>query len=75
MGQRAGFAAQSDLAERLPTLPDGEKLADELRLSLVSMARNEGSKAVPPHCWQYIPKDHGLTSEEFKYFLKHSSEE
>ncbi|MFI7835717.1 hypothetical protein [Pseudomonas asiatica] len=73
LGTQAGMAAQADLAGRLSSLPDGEKLADNLRLALDSITKDEGSKAVSPFCWQYIPQDHGLTAEQIEYFLKHSS--
>ncbi|MCE1084178.1 hypothetical protein HX137_06650 [Pseudomonas sp. 165] len=73
LGTQAGMAAQADLAGRLSSLPDGEKLADNLRLALDSITKDEGSKAVSPFCWQYIPQDHGLTTEQIEHFLKHSS--
>lgn len=73
LGTQAGMAAQADLAGRLSALPDGEKLADNLRLALDSITKDEGSKAVSPFCWQYIPQDHGLTTEQIEHFLKHSS--
>ncbi|MEX5352387.1 hypothetical protein WCE02_13680 [Pseudomonas juntendi] len=73
LGTQAGMAAQADLAGRLSSLPDGEKLAENLRLALDSITKDEGSKAVSPFCWQYIPQDHGLTTEQIEHFLKHSS--
>ncbi|AXL77925.1 TPA: hypothetical protein ACGJ7L_002300 [Pseudomonas aeruginosa] len=73
LGMQAGMSAQADLAKRLPLLPDGEKLAGEMRLALNAMTKDQGNKAVPTHCWQYIPKDHGLTSDEILRFLKRSS--
>ncbi|MQG91325.1 MULTISPECIES: hypothetical protein [unclassified Pseudomonas] len=73
LGLQAGMAAQQDLAKQLTSLPDGEKLADNLRLALDSMTKDEGNKAVSPFCWQYIPSDHGLTSDQIEHFLKHSS--
>ncbi|MNH39867.1 hypothetical protein D3C79_1010960 [compost metagenome] len=70
---QAGMNAQEDLAKRLPLLADGQKLAEEMRLALNAMAREPGDKSIPVNCWQYIPKDHGLTSKEIQRFLEHSS--
>jgi len=73
LGMQAGMAAQADLAKQLSSLPNGEKLADKLRVSLTAIAKDEGNKAVSPLCWQYIPQDHGLTFEQIQNFLDPSS--
>lgn len=73
IGMQAGMAAQADLASRLPSLSNGEKLAGEMRLALHAITKDQGNKAVPVHCWQYVPKDHGLTSDEIQRFLRQSS--
>ncbi|MNM90503.1 hypothetical protein D3C81_1027680 [compost metagenome] len=73
LGMQAGMNAQEDLAKLIPSLADGQKLADELRLALNAITKGSSDKSVPVNCWQYIPTDHGLTSEEIQHFLKHSS--
>jgi len=73
LGMKAGLVAQAALAEQLPSLPDGKKLADAMTFALNSINTPRKDTTVPYHCLQFIPQDHGLDDEQLKYFLKHSS--
>lgn len=73
LGMQAGLAAQAALAEQLPSLPDGKKLAEVMRLALNSINTPLRDSGVPNQCLQFIPQDHGLDDEQLKFFLKYSA--
>lgn len=50
LGMQAGMAAQEDLATQLTLLPNGQKLADKLRVTLTAITEDESSNEVSPSC-------------------------
>lgn len=72
LSHEAGSAAQTAFATQLNTLHDGARVAEAIRMAFNAANMPRKDDSVPVHCWQFIPKEHGMTEAQLKYFLLNS---
>ncbi len=75
LSHKAGSAAQTVFATQLNALHDGARVAEAIRVAFYAANIPRKDDSVPVHCWQFIPKEHGMTEEQMKYFLLHSDDQ
>ncbi|MFV0931305.1 hypothetical protein [Pseudomonas jessenii] len=75
LSHEAGTAAQTVFATQLNTLHDGARVAEAIRMAFYAANIPRKDDSVPVHCWQFIPKEHGMTEAQLKYFLLHGADQ
>lgn len=75
LSYEAGSAAQTLFATQLNALHDGARVAEAIRMAFYAANISRKDDSVPAHCWQFIPKEHGMTEAQVKYFLLHSADQ
>jgi hypothetical protein len=70
---QAAHEAQTALVTQLNSLHDTVKVAEAIRLAFYAASLPRKDDSVPPHCWQFIPKDHNMDETQMQYFLKHGA--
>lgn len=70
---QAAQEAQTALVTQLNLLHDTVKVAEAISLAFYAASLPRKDDSVPPHCWQFIPKDHSMDETQMQYFLKHSA--
>lgn len=73
LGHQAGMAAQQYLEFMLAKLENKEKMADAVRIATMTINKPQGSPEVPFSCYEYIPKEHGVTEDEIEHFILNST--
>ncbi|MCC6075164.1 hypothetical protein ACFPTX_00920 [Pseudomonas sp. GCM10022188] len=74
LGHQAGMAAQKSLELLLASLENKEKIADAIRMATMAINKRQNGSEVPFTCYDYIPKEHGLTKDEIEHFMLHSTD-
>lgn len=65
--------AQRALVTQLSSLHDTVKISEAIRLAFYAASLPRKDDSIPPHCWQFIPKDQRIDETQMQYFLKHGA--
>ncbi|WP_312483554.1 hypothetical protein [Stutzerimonas nitrititolerans] len=74
LAHQAGVSAQSALEAMLGSLEHKEKTTEAIRMASIIVNKPQDTSEVPFNCYEYIPKEHGLTQDEVEYFILNSTE-
>lgn len=74
LGHQAGMAAQKSLESMLASLENKEKIADAIRIAIMIVNKRQSGSEVPFTCYEYVPKEHGLTQDEVEHFMLNSTD-
>lgn len=69
LGLQAVLNAQESLVNQLAACPDSQRAAEAIRMVITVDSKAKPGPDIPPVCWEFIPKDHGLSTTEIEHFL------